>query len=33
MLAVSNRVVWIADGRIERIAKSSELCIKTGTEA
>jgi putative ABC transport system ATP-binding protein len=33
MLAVSNRVVWIADGKIERIAKSSELRIKTGTVA
>ena len=31
MLAVSDRVVWIADGKIERIAKSSELRIKTGS--
>jgi putative ABC transport system ATP-binding protein len=31
MLSVSSRVVWIADGRIDRIAKSSELRIKTGT--
>ena len=33
MLAVSDRVVWIAEGKIERIAKSSELRIKTGTVA
>jgi putative ABC transport system ATP-binding protein len=30
MLSVSNRVVWIADGKIQKIAKSSELRIKTG---
>jgi putative ABC transport system ATP-binding protein len=30
MLAVSNRVVWIADGKVERIANSSELRITTG---
>lgn len=33
MLAISDRVVWIADGKVERIAKSSELRIKTGTVA
>lgn len=31
MLAVSDRVVWIADGQIERIASASELRIKVGT--
>ncbi|MFO7535296.1 MAG: ABC transporter ATP-binding protein [Kiritimatiellia bacterium] len=31
MLAVSDRVVWIADGKIKKIAKSSELRIKTGS--
>jgi putative ABC transport system ATP-binding protein len=30
MLSVSNRVVWIADGKIQKIAKSSELKITTG---
>ena len=33
MLSVSNRVVWIADGKIQRVAKSSDLRIKTGTVA
>ncbi len=31
MLRVSDRVVWIADGRIERIAKAEELNITVGT--
>ncbi len=30
MLAVSDRVVWVADGKIERIANASELRIKVG---
>jgi putative ABC transport system ATP-binding protein len=30
MLAVSDRVVWIADGRIERIARREELNIQAG---
>jgi len=30
MLAVSDRVVWIADGKIERIATRAELTVKTG---
>ncbi len=30
MLAASDRVVWIADGRIERIATAAELDIKVG---
>jgi len=30
MLSVSDRVVWIADGRIARVAKRSDLEISTG---
>jgi putative ABC transport system ATP-binding protein len=30
MLSVSNRVVWIADGKVARVADSSELRIKIG---
>ncbi len=30
MLAVSDRVVWIADGKIARVARASELHIKAG---
>ena len=31
MLATSDRVVWIRDGRIERIAKQDEIDIEVGT--
>jgi putative ABC transport system ATP-binding protein len=31
MLAASDRVVWILDGRIERIAEREELQIDVGT--
>jgi len=31
MLSASDRVVWIRDGRIERIARRSELSITVGT--
>ncbi len=31
MLSVSDRVVWIRDGRIERIAERKDLDIKVGT--
>ena len=31
MLAVSDRVVWIADGKIERIAERDEINVRTGS--
>ncbi|MBC8107199.1 MAG: ATP-binding cassette domain-containing protein, partial [Anaerolineae bacterium] len=30
MLAVSDRIIWISDGRVERIQKREELTIEVG---